>query len=97
MLRRLALREFRRCKREFLNTDALMRRDSATQVRLPFVCEDIPVVIELGRRESNIQFEFSRVGRAPLNNPPDFAASRGRAKGNERQRRAAVFWPLILL
>jgi hypothetical protein len=80
---------------EFRNILARRHLDLATQVSLPYVCEDIPVVIEVGRRESHVQLELLSVGIWPRSNLPDLVCL-ARAKINDRQRRAAAWWPPIL-
>jgi hypothetical protein len=80
---------------EFRNIVARRQRDLATQVSLPHVCEDIPVVIEVGCRESQVQFELVSVGIGPRQDLPDLVC-RARAKINDRPRRAAAWWPPIL-
>ncbi len=92
VLKALALTEFcgRQC--EILNIVPLDWYDNATEVRLPLLSEDLPVMIEVGRRERHVQFEFSGVGGRPLSNPPDLVGvvCRVRAKGNVRQGHGAL-------
>ena len=84
-----ALSVFPRHDFEFRNTRTRRHFDLAKQVRLPCVCEDIPVVIEVGRREGHVQLELVSVRIGLRINLPDLVC-RSREKINDRQRRAAA-------
>ena len=53
-------------------------------------------MIEVGRRERHVQLELVSVGIGPRSNRPDLVLLRACAKFNDRQRRAAAWWPPIL-
>jgi len=97
VLGELALKEFCRRQCEILNIDSADWCDNATQVRSRLVREDLPVMIEVGRRETQEKFKFSRMV-SPLSKVPDLVAvsCQALAKANEREGRGAVLWPRCL-